>query len=202
MKIKNNVLGLCSVVSIPILLGSGTLAAQQEPVKVYIMAGQSNMQGKGSIEGEGTNSLRYTVKNDSKKEYQFLVKPDGQWVERDDVWIFLDQLPRESKYGKLTPGYGSSGGQVGPEIGFGHKMGEALDEKVLVIKTCWGGKSLGHNFLPPSVGKYKKPLVPGDPGFYYHEILRIVKDVTENVKTYFPDYEGQGVELAGLCWRC
>ena len=27
------------------------------------------------------------------------------------------------------------------------------------------------------------------------------KDVTENISTYFPDYKGQGVELAGMCWH-
>ena len=66
MKIRNSVLGFCSVVAIPVLFGYEVLLAEQAPVKVYIMAGQSNMQGKGSIEGEGSNSLRYTVKNDSK----------------------------------------------------------------------------------------------------------------------------------------
>ena len=178
-----------------------TPARAEPPVKIYIMAGQSNMQGKGSIEGNGGNSLRHLVDNDAKKDYQFLVRPNGEWVEREDVWIFLDQAPRESKYSGLKPGYGSSGGQVGPEIGFGHKIGDAHPGKVLIIKACWGGKSIGHNFLPPSIGKYPKPLTPKDPGFYYQEILRIVEDVTKNIDTYFPDYKGQGMEIAGLCWH-
>ncbi|MDA7888615.1 sialate O-acetylesterase [Akkermansiaceae bacterium] len=173
----------------------------EPPVKIYLLVGQSNMQGKGAIEGEGTNTLRHIVQNDTGKEYQFLVKDDGEWVEREDVWIYLDQAPGESKYNGLKPGYGSSGGQIGPELGFGHKIGDAHEGQVLVIKACWGGKSLGHNFLPPSVGKYPTPLRPGDPGFYYHEILRIVKDVTENIGTYFPAYKGQGMELAGLGWH-
>jgi len=54
----------------------------------------------------------------------------------------------------LKPGYGSHGGHVGPEFGFGHAMGDASESKVLLIKAAWGGKSIGHNFLPPSVGKY------------------------------------------------
>ena len=179
-----------------------TSAAEAEPpVKIYILAGQSNMQGKGSVEGEGSASLRHLVNNDTKKEYGFLVKDDGEWVKREDVWIFLNQAPLASKYGGLEPGYGSSGGQIGPELGFGHKVGDAEEGKVLVIKACWGGLSLGHNFLPPSVGKYEKPRTPGDPGFFYHEILRIVKDVTGNIGTYFPDYNGQGMEIAGLGWH-
>ncbi len=182
------------------LLTASTLRAEP-PVKIYVLVGQSNMQGKGAVEGEGGNSLRHLVQNDPNQEYQFLVRDDGQWVQREDVWIYLDQSPRESKYGGLEPGYGSSGGQVGPEIGFGHAIGDAHEGQVLVVKACWGGKSLGHDFLPPSVGKYPKPVVPADPGFYYHEVLRIVNDVTENVGTYFPAYAGQGMEIAGLCWH-
>ena len=35
----------------------------------------------------------------------------------------------------------------------------------------------------------------------YHEILRIVEDVTGNIETYFSDYKGQGFEFAGLCFH-
>ncbi len=115
--------------------------------------------------------------------------------------IHLEAGPGDIRCGGLKPGYGSSGGQIGPELGFGHKMGDAYEGKVLLIKTCWGGTSLGQNFLPPSIGKYPTPPKPGTPGFAYHKILRIVKDVTENIKTYFPDYHGQGIEIAGLCYH-
>lgn len=195
---------VCLLIIILDMFGSTLWSRAKEvnnlPVKIYLMAGQSNMQGKGSIEGDHGGSLHGIVKK-YPKQYQFLVDRNGAWVERNDVWAYLDQAPRAPKYGGMTPGYGSSGGQVGPEIGFGHKIGDFHGEQVLVIKACWGGKSVGHNFLPPSVGKYPKPLVPSDPGFYYHEILRIVKDVTENIGTYFPDYQGQGMEVSGFCWH-
>ena len=168
------------------------------PVKIYILVGQSNMQGKGNVEGEGSNSLRYLVENDSKKEYQFLVGEDGVWRERSDVWIHYDSGPANVRYGGLKPGYGSHGGVIGPELGFGHVIGDASEGQVLLIKACWGGKSLGHNFLPPSIGKYPVPTMPNDPGFYYHRVLQIVEDVTENIDSYFPDYTDQGFEIAGL----
>lgn len=174
---------------------------KEPPVKIYVLVGQSNMQGKGSIEGEGSNSLRYLVQNDRNKDFQFLVDEDGEWRERSDVWIHYDSGPADIRYGGLKPGYGSHGGVIGPELGFGHGMGDATKGQVLLIKTCWGGKSLGHNFLPPSVGKYPTPVQSSDPGFYYHRILQIVKDVTENIESYFPDYENQGIEIAGLCWH-
>lgn len=172
--------------------------AKDAPVQIYVLVGQSNMQGKGSVEGEGSNSLRHLVKNDEKKHYQFLVGPDGEWRERPDVWIHYESGPGNIRYGNLKPGYGTHGGVIGPELGFGHVMGDGTEGKVLLIKACWGGKSLGHNFLPPSVGKYQIPTKSSDPGFYYHEILRLVKKVTENIRDYFPDYQGQGVEIAGL----
>ena len=178
-----------------------TSALQAEPpVKVYIMAGQSNMQGKGNIEGDHGGSLRGIVKN-HPEIYGFLADDKGEWIERKDVWAYLDQAPHPSLYSGMKPGYGSHPGFVGPEIGFGHKIGDHHDEQVLVIKACWGGKSVGHDFLPPSIGKYDTPKTPGDPGFYYHEILRIVKEVTENIATLYPDYKGQGVELVGFCWH-
>jgi len=192
-------------VSMTLAIAVTSFASAQEakelPVKIYVMVGQSNMQGKGSIEGEGSNSLRHMVQNDRNKEFQFLVEEDGIWRERSDVWIHYDSGPGNIRYGGLKPGYGSHGGVIGPELGFGHVMGDACKGQVLLIKACWGGKSLGHNFLPPSVGTYPTPVQPSDPGFYYHRILHIVNDVTDNIETYFPDYHGQGIEIAGLCYH-
>jgi len=176
--------------------------AKEPPVKIYLLVGQSNMQGKGAVEGEGSNSLRYAVKNDPDKEYQFLINEDGTWKELSDVWIHYDLAPfRELRHGLLKPGYGGSSGQIGPELGFGYVMGDANKGQVLLIKAAWGGKSLGHNFLPPSVGKYPPPVVPDDPGYFYHRILQLVGGVSENIKDFFPDYKGQGIEVAGLCWH-
>jgi len=183
-------------------LSTVTSAHAEPPVKIYILAGQSNMQGKGAVEGEKTNTLRDMVKNDPDKEFQSLVNEDGSWREMPDVWIHYDLAPfRELRYGPLKPGYGGSGGQIGPELGFGYLMGDAEKGQVLIIKAAWGGKSLGHNFLPPSVGKYPPPVLPDDPGYFYHRILKLVTEVTKNAEKFFPDYKGQGFEIAGLCWH-
>ena len=45
------------------------------------------------------------------------------------------------------------------------------------------------------------PVEPDDPGYFYQRTLQLVREVTVNVETYFPDYKGQGVEIAGLCWH-
>lgn len=180
-----------------------TLTAHaDEPVKIYILAGQSNMQGKASIEGETSNSLRSMVKNDSKKEFQSLINDKGEWVERKDVWVHYDLYPwGDLRHGPLKPGYGSTSGQIGPEFGFGQVIGDAAEGQVLLIKVAWGGKSLCHDFLSPSIGKYSKPVVATDAGYYYHQLLNLAREVTENIDTYFPDYKGQGVEIAGIGWH-
>ena len=37
---------------------------------------------------------------------------------------------------------------IGPEYGFGFALNAALKEKVLIIKTAWGGKTLCGDFRP------------------------------------------------------
>ena len=194
------------ILHVTLLSAAAFLAAAsvhaESPVKVYLLVGQSNMQGKGAIEGEGTNTLLHMVGNDPKKEFQSLVNSDGEWVEREDVWIHYDLHPFGGlRHGLLKPGYGSSGGQIGPELGFGHVIGDASEGQILLIKAAWGGKSLAHNFLPPSIGKYPHPLQPDDPGYFYHQTLRLADEVTKNIETFFPDYKGQGMEIAGIGWH-
>ena len=41
---------------------------------------------------------------------------------------------------------------IGPELQIGHRLGDALEAPVLLVKTAWGGKDLFKNFEPPSAG--------------------------------------------------
>ena len=190
---------------LPLLAASLLIAstAQAEPpVKVYILAGQSNMQGKGGIEGDGGNSLRSLVNGKDKKEFQSLVDDKGEWVVRDDVSIHYDLHPwKELRHGPLKPGYGSNGSQVGPELGFGQVMGDATEGQVLLIKVAWGGKSLAHDFAPPSIGKYTGYPAIDEVGYYYTRLVEVVNLVTADIQSFFPDYKGQGVEIAGFGWH-
>ncbi len=176
--------------------------AGTSPVKVFILAGQSNMQGHGEISPVTTpGTLESTLANDVGGTYQFTREPSGQWKRWNDVWIRYERSSSEKLSGDLTVGYGARSTLIGPEIGFGHEVGAHYDHQVLLIKTAWGGKSLGNDFRPPSSGPYASPTAPGDTGFYYQEMLRIVNDVTSNLATYFPDYDGQGFEIAGFGWH-
>src|SRR3982751_2777758 len=80
----------------------------KKPLKVFILAGQSNMEGKAKV-----SLLETQIKMPANQALFGHLQKDGQWVERDDVWIkFLERR------GNLTVGYGSPK-CVGPELGFG-----------------------------------------------------------------------------------
>ena len=172
--------------------------AGKSPVKVFILVGQSNMQGKGKIA-----HLNRLV-GEKPGEYGHL-KKDGRWVERDDVWIkYWD------KKGKLTVGYGSPEDRIGPELGFGQVIGDALQNQVLIVKVAWGGQSLALDFRPPSSGKpdfelserLRKRIAGGEwqIGIRYRQMIQEVNATLKDLKSHFPDYDGQGYELAGLVW--
>lgn len=131
------------------LLSLTTLPASAKdkgPVKVFLLIGQSNMQGKGSL-----SHLKELVSAEPAK-YGHLMK-DGQWVQRDDVWGAFHNTNR----GPLTVGtLTRPGGRLGPEIGIGKVLGDAIDEPVLLLKSAWGGQSLAIDFRPPSAGKWDR----------------------------------------------
>ncbi|OVE74838.1 hypothetical protein BVX97_06150 [bacterium E08(2017)] len=189
-------------------------------VKVFILAGQSNMVGHGKVENgrnpdydpedpktkkevpSGLGSLRYLLTNPkTASQYQHLADDAGNWIIRDDVWIYSTASGKQK--GKLTTGFGK-GAWFGPELGFGHIVGDHLDDPVLIIKTAWGGHSLGVKFRPPSSGTpayTKSKFKPEDVGTSYREMMTIVKDVGENLETYFPELKGHQPEFAGFGWH-
>jgi alpha-galactosidase len=117
-----------------------------------------------------------------------LVDAKGDWVVRDDVWIWYFD-----RKGGLTIAYGARDDRIGPELQFGHVVGDHYDEQVLLLKVAWGGKSLAKDFRPPSSG--------GEVGPYYKELFQHVRDVLANLKTHFPQYAGQGYEVIGFGWH-
>jgi alpha-galactosidase len=188
---KNIIISLCMLG----LCGASTVVgAASKPLKVFILAGQSNMQGQGVIHADakhndGKGSLEYLVKNAATADrFKHLIDKDGKWVVSDRVWIvYLDRK------GPLTVGYGANEKLIGPELGFGNVIEKAFDNPILLIKLAWGGKSLAKDFRPPSSR--------GDVGPYYKEIIDGTKKILGDLKTYDPNYEGQGYELAGFGWH-
>ncbi len=202
---------LVTVFLLATLAASHPAEAATQPVRVFILAGQSNMEGHGFIAAEpkrngGKGSLEFLVKDaGTAKRFAHLVDAAGQWRTRDDVWItYLDRK------GLLTVGYGARQEMIGPELGFGWVMGDALDEPVLLIKCAWGGKSLAVDFRPPSAGKPPYSLgeradvaIAQDAaivGKYYRQMLVLTKAALANLKDLVPGSDGRYV-LSGFGWH-
>jgi alpha-galactosidase len=168
-------------------------------LKVFILSGQSNMVGFGQLEGE-TGTMEANLKN-NPKDYGHLVDKDGKHIVRDDVWIVNLSYKGKEQTGWLTTGYGANADHIGPEYGFGFVVGDYYEDPVLLIKSAWGGRSLSKNFLSPSSADYPAPQADGDTGFQYAEILRHVREITGDLKKYFPCYSGKGYEIVGFGWH-
>ncbi len=143
-------------------LGFAAASADAKPLKVFILAGQSNMEGPANI-------ATFDYIGDDPVTAPLLKKmrgADGKPTVCDGAWISYLTGAGEKNFelnGKLTAGYGSLYGQdstkpgnnIGPEFTFGLLMDAAFDEPVLIIKAAWGGKSLHTDFRPPSAGPYE-----------------------------------------------
>lgn len=191
----------------------------KDTVKVFILAGQSNMEGKAQ-----NKLLEYQATAPKTKELFTHLRKDGEWIERDDV--FIKYLNR---HGKLTIGYGSRD-RTGVELQLGHTLGNHFDEPVLLIKAAWGGHSLYQKFRSPSAGlpseatlkeelkkardrveknnekrNQKNPLptmeeIKEGYGVSYREMVKEVREALENYETLFPELKGYKPEISGFVW--
>ncbi len=152
-------------------------AKTAKPLKVFILAGQSNATGMVR-----TNTLEHIkMFPETAKEFADLFDKDGAPVVLDDVYV---TQWKGKPGGKLTTGYGGSikgkGGMFGPEFAFGIYMHKALQEPFLIIKTSEGGKDLNYHFRPPSAGKWMPPA--GHPDLEANEQDNVESAGTADVK--------------------
>src|SRR5687768_5604139 len=133
----------------PLPRPDGKPADLSKPVKVFILLGQSNMLGFGKVPGaDKDGTLEHAVKQ--KKLYPFLVDDAGNWTERKDVRNVRVMVGKKTPMDVHVNQWMTIGkGNIGPEIGIGHHVGNLLDEPVLILKSCIGNRSLGWDLLPP-----------------------------------------------------
>ncbi len=176
-------------------------AAEPKPLKVFILAGQSNMEGQAVVDlaGKDYNDAKGTLaalmQDPAKKDlFKHLKDDQGRWRVRDDVWVRYQPEHTPLRAGPLAFGFTPYGDQhhFGPELQFGHVVGDAIDNEVLLIKTAWGGKSLYADFRPPSSG--------GATGPYYTLMIQQVRESLANLRKDFPTSKAEGYELAGFVW--
>ena len=224
MKRIIKLLGSLLVASVTSLQAAGA----PKPLKVYILAGQSNMEGHAKIEtfdyigdDPATASLLKQMRS-----------ADGKPAVCDHVWISyltgkFDGSANGEGTGKLTAGFGArgdkptqDGGKIGPEFTFGLTMDAALIQPVLIIKTAWGGRSLNTEFRPPSAGPYEfseahlarmqkqgkdiaaeKEAKAKETGRFYRYMVEHVKKVLADPRRVCPAYDpAAGYEIAGFVW--
>jgi hypothetical protein len=175
--------------------------AGKSPIKVFILAGQSNMEGQavadltGKYYNEGRGTLAELMRDPIKGAmFKHLKAADGKWTVRDQVWVRYQRERAPLLAGPLSMGFAVYGGthHFGPELQFGHVVADVLPNQVLIIKTAWGGKSLNVDFRPPSAG--------GEVGPYYAKMIAQVREAMANLRTDFPAYDGGDCELAGFVW--
>jgi alpha-galactosidase len=209
MKVVRAIVLSCLVLSLFASTSRSEEPKKDSAVKVFLLVGQSNMQGKASLA-----TLAHQIKDErTRKGFAHLHDGEGNYRVRDDVLInFLD------RHGKLEVGYGSPG-RFGPELGFGWTVGEAIDAPVLIVKAAYGGRSLFRDFRSPSAGlpdadvlqkdlaaaRRRKPEttledVRAQYGFAYRDMLGEAKRVRENYKTLFPELKDKKLEIAGFVW--
>ena len=115
-------------------------SAEPGPLKIFILAGQSNMEGQAVVDlaGKDYNNGKGTLEslvNDpaSKGLFQHLKDENGDWRIRDDVWVRYQPEGGPLRAGPLDFGFTPYGDRhhFGPELQFGHVMGDAFDNEVL-----------------------------------------------------------------------
>ncbi|MBL9173451.1 MAG: hypothetical protein JNL10_07960, partial [Verrucomicrobiales bacterium] len=176
-------------------------AEAPKPVQVFVLAGQSNMEGQAVVDLEGSdyNGGRGTLVRLMEDpvlgpRLRHLRAADGTWTVRNDVWVRYQREDEPLLRGPLAVGFTVYGDahHFGPELQFGHVLGNHLDAPVLLVKTAWGGKSLFRDFRPPSSG--------GEVGPYYRRMISEVREAMARAPQEFPEFRGAPCELAGFVW--
>lgn len=167
---------------------------QQTPpkVRVFILAGQSNMQGQGAIVDPENDpgDLIDVIQNDVNGDWSDVGLVDN-WNTLNDVYLYYEGDDGTIKE-NVTVGQGANSNSFGPELMFAHQLDKFYDDPVVIIKTAWGGKTLAEDFRPPSAG--------GTTGAYYNAMIQIVQNVTQNLSIEFPTIGISDFELSGFAW--
>ncbi len=191
----------------------GSEPDMSQPVQVFILLGQSNMLGFGTIGGvDNERSLEHAVRRLSL--YPYLVDEDGNWITRQDVRNVRVMNERQFNNEWMT----ITGRNIGPEIGIGWHLGNVIDAPVMILKSCIGNRSLGWDLLPPGTPAWEHDgqIQPGyrgtpdDPhaeadepeGWYagtqYDNDIAAAKRVLADLDNYVPG--ATEYEVVGFFW--
>lgn len=161
-------------------------------LRVFVLAGQSNMEGFGSITDTENDpgTLIDVIQKDEAGNWSQIGEP-GNWNSLEDASIYFAN-DGDTIRTNITVGQGNNPNLIGPELMFAHQLDDYYEDPILIIKTAWGGKSLAVDFRPPSAG--------GITGEFYTSMIETVQYVTQNINTEFPNIEVDDYELSGFAW--
>ena len=191
-------------------------AGEAVPFRITYLNDEANGLGWiARVDIPGT--LTTVVKRDGK--FPHLVDDTGAWTVRDDVYYKGVVTATADKW--LQPGCGAGANQIGPELGFGHVVGDHHDAPVLLLKASQGNRSLGWDFLPPGSERFEQDgkvyagyrdspamwdagtepePIEWYAGKQYDDCFTAAKQVLAEFDTRFPRWAGRGYEIAGFVW--
>jgi alpha-galactosidase len=144
-------------------LAAFVVAVSAKPLKVFIFAGQSNMEGQAEVQTVNKSSgkplngtLKYQLTDPRTKDLfaQCWDNSKNDWTVLDDIKVWFNEAGSEqgvngskipsvndvdASFGSLTVGYGCGGPKankknvIGPEYGFGFGMHTALKGEQILI---------------------------------------------------------------------
>ncbi|MFU8848082.1 MAG: PA14 domain-containing protein [Opitutales bacterium] len=196
-------------------------AGQAVPFKItYLNKNANGLGWHARLDIPGT--LNTLVRQEGK--FQYLVDDQGNFVPRGDVWYKGVVTATANKW--LDIGCGASNKSIGPELSFGHLVGDHHEAPVLILKASQGNRSLSWDFLPPgserfehteadgttwiyagykdSPNRWEKGTEPQPVNWYagkqYDDCFDAAKEVLANFDKSFPHWAGRGYEIAGFAW--
>ena len=175
--------------------------AKPGKLRVFLLAGQSNMEGQAVVDldheehyngGRGTLA-KLLEEPEFETRWGWVRDGEGEWQAREDVGVWY-RSAHEEKKGPLSIGYAVYGGRhhFGPELALGKVLGDRFDDPVLLVKACWGGKSLHVDFRPPSAG--------GEVGPYFGRMFEELDAALTDVGAAFPEWKELEPVVEGFVW--
>lgn len=230
MKLQNPLFKQTALGLAALGLLANPLAAQSKeadvskPVKVFIIMGQSNTLEMGKVAGaDKPDTLEGAVK--TEKMYPFMIDEAGAWTVRKDVRNVGVMQKGDKGNVYRNDWLTVSGGKIGIEQGIGHKLGDAIEEPVMILKSSIGNRGLSWDLLPPgseswefvdpkdkktyvyagykqSPTKWEKGTTPTPIGWYagkqYDDDVANAKKILAELDKYYPG--AKSYEVAGFFW--
>ena len=197
-------------------------------IKVFILAGQSNMVGYGKVE-EGGNPAWVKGSKDIPKEikggirclremainkanypeydYASLLENPREpetsaWKTRADVKLWWRNGGSGNLGGEIRKGdlgpLTSTGKWFGPEFGFGQIIGDYYKKDDVLIIKAAWGGRALASDFRPPSAVAARG---GEVGPFYKAIFEYSHEVLDNLGEHFPEWKGRGYQIVGFAWH-